>query len=182
MAPPSLNPRGAAISTTRQRSRAHGTCRAPSAGVGHTRSARLKHGSRCHFSFPTAKSSSSPRSRGPSLTWEQPSAVVSSKQVEVGLCEVDGDFYECERDGRRSLPRSSADGRFKQRCGGGQLTLSRSLPQVSVAPALRTPCATTPERGLRAREGRALTDASERSTEVKPGSGYYRLHSQYTLL
>ena len=21
--------------------------------------------------------------------------------LEVGLCEVDGDFYECERDGRR---------------------------------------------------------------------------------
>jgi hypothetical protein len=42
-------------STTRQQNRTNGTCRAPAAGVGHARSTRLKHGSRCHFNIPAAK-------------------------------------------------------------------------------------------------------------------------------
>ncbi len=39
---------------------------------------------------------------------------------------------------------------------------SRSPPQFSVAPALRTSCATTPERGLRAKEGRPCAHGCER--------------------
>ncbi len=59
-----------------------GTCRAPTAGVGHARPTRLKHGPLCHFSFPATMPSSCLRSTRLILPWEQQSSVGSPKQVE----------------------------------------------------------------------------------------------------
>ncbi len=95
-------------------------------------------------------------------------AAAHKRRVDVGLCKVDGDFYECERDRRRGLPRSSASPFSSSGVVGRPAHATRGPPpQVSVAPALRTPCATTPERGLRAKEGRPCAYGCERKKHRK---------------
>jgi hypothetical protein len=86
---------------------------------------------------------------------------------EVGLYEVDGDFYGCERDGRRGDSRSSATSDLNRRWGQPAYAPRGPPPQVSVAPALRTPCATTPERGLLADRKPACAHGCERKEAPK---------------
>ncbi len=64
---------------------------------------------------------------------------------DYSLNEVDGDFYSGVNVTDDAASKISALAVF---VAAALTPLLGRPPQVSVAPALRTPCATTPERGL----------------------------------
>ena len=85
--------------------------------------------------------------------------------VFVGLCEVDGDFYECEREGRRG----PQDFHFAERSGvvGRLGSSSRGPPRRSEKPRPSAHLVLPHQSAAfgQKKAGPALTDASESSTE-----------------